>query len=229
AALPAIRKDPAAAMGAGKTTSVMNAGAEPRRVTYGESSAVAGTLTLEDGSPLAFQSVVLYTNERGRGWTPAGTTTTGADGSFAFSVAPQADTKAFVVYDGNDTTWGSQSRQIRIRVQPEVTLVPEGAIADAFGTYHYPAGTTSARLTGNVAPPHAGKRVSVRVWQVSVEGTMTLLKKRIRRLDESGSYTTEVALPNTAPGNRYRAITWFEGDADHTKAPSPEVFFTVGA
>ncbi|MDQ4126245.1 MAG: N-acetylmuramoyl-L-alanine amidase [Actinomycetota bacterium] len=228
AALPAVRKDTAAVMGAGKTTSVMDADAEPSRVTYGESATVGGTLTLRDETPLALQSVVLYTNEGGRGWTVAGTTTTGADGSFSFSLAPQADTKAFVVYDGNDETWGSQSRQIRIRVAPEVTLVPEGAVADAFGTYHYPAGTTSARLTGTVAPPHPGKRVSVRVWEVSVDGTMTLIAKRARRLDESGSYSVEVALPNTAPGNRYRSITWFKGDGDHTAGPSPEVYFTVG-
>ena len=186
-------------------------------------------MTLADGTPLAVKSVVLYANEGGRGWIVAGTTTTGADGTFSFSLAPQEDTKAFVVYDGDDTTWGSQSRQIRIRVAPEVTLVPEGAFADAFGTYHYPSGTTSARLTGTVAPPHAGKRVSFRVWEVAVDGTMTLLAKRNPRLDESGSYSTEVVLPNTAPGNRYRAITWFKSDGDHASGPSPEVYFTVGA
>ena len=229
AALPAVRKDTAAVMGAGKQTSVMSADAEPREVTYGGSSTVGGTLTLGDGAPLAFQSVVLYTNEGGRGWIVAGTTTTGADGAFSFTVAPQADTKAFVVYDGDDTTWGSQSRQIRIRVAPEVSLVPEGAFADAFGTYHYPSGTTSARLTGTVAPPHAGRRVSLRVWEVAVDGTMTLLAKRNPRLDETGSYSAEVALPNTAPGNRYRAITWFKSDGDHASGPSPAVYFTVWA
>ncbi|HEX2196644.1 MAG TPA: N-acetylmuramoyl-L-alanine amidase [Actinomycetota bacterium] len=229
AALPAVRKDTAAVMGDGKATSVMRANAEPRRVTYGESTTVAGTLTLGSDTPLAFQSVVLYTNEGGRGWTVAGTTTTGADGAFSFSLAPQANTKAFVVYDGNDETWGSQSRQIKIRVAPEVTLTPEGAVADAFGTYHYPAGTTSARLTGTVAPPHRGKRVTVRVWQVAVDGTATLVAKRTRRIDESGAYSTEVALPDSSPGSRYRAITWFKGDGDHAAAPSPEVYFTVGA
>ncbi|HEX2296843.1 MAG TPA: N-acetylmuramoyl-L-alanine amidase [Actinomycetota bacterium] len=228
AALPAIRKDTAAVMGEGKASSVMSADAEPRRVTYGESTTVGGTLTLADGAPLALQSVALYTNEADRGWTVAGTTTTGTDGSFSFSLAPQAETKAFVVYEGDDETWGSQSRQIRIRVAPEVTLVPEGAVADAFGTYHYPAGTTTARLGGTVAPPHAGKRVAVRAWEVEVDGTMTLIAKRNRRLDESGSYSVEVALPDTAPGNRYRAITWFKSDGDHASAPSPEVYFTVG-
>ncbi|HEX2058512.1 MAG TPA: N-acetylmuramoyl-L-alanine amidase [Actinomycetota bacterium] len=228
AALPDVRKDTAAVMGEGKATSVMDANAEPPRVTYGESTTVAGTLALGDGSPLAFQSVLLYTNEGGRGWTVAGTTTTGADGAFSFSLAPQANTKAFVVYDGNDATWGSQSRQIGIRVAPEVTLTPEGAVADAFGTYHYPAGTSSARLSGTVAPPHAGKRVTVRVWEVEVDGTLTLVAKRNRRLDGSGAYSTEVALPDTSTGSRYRAITWFKADGDHTAAPSPEVYFTVG-
>lgn len=228
AALPAIRKDTAAVMGDGKATSVMDAAAEPERITYGESTTVAGTLTLGDETPLAFQSLVLYTNEGGRGWTVAGTTTSGADGSFSFSLAPQADTKAFVVYDGNDETWGSQSRQLRIRVVPEVTLVPEGAVADAFGTYHYPAGTSTARLGGTVTPPHPGRRVSVRVWEVAVDGSMTLVGKRNRRLNESSAYSAEVALPNTAPGNRYRAITWFKSDGDHASAPSPEVYFTVG-
>ena len=229
AALPAIRKDTAAVMGEGKATSVMSAAAEPRRVTYGGSTTVGGTLSLRDGTPLGLQSIVLYTNEGNRGWTVAGTTTTAPDGTFSFSLAPQDDTKAFVVYDGNDETWGSQSSQLTIRVAPEVTLVPEGAVADAFGTYHYPAGTTSARLTGTVAPPHAGERVSVRVWEVEVDGTMTLLARRTRRLDESSSYATEVALPDTSPGNRYRAITWFKSDGDHASAPSAEVYFTVGA
>lgn len=228
AALPAIRKDTAAVMGEGKATSVMTADAEPRRVTYGDSTTVAGTLALSDGTPLTLQSVVLYTNEGGRGWTVAGTTTTGADGTFQFSLAPQADTKAFVVYDGTDETWGSQSRQLRIRVAPEVTLVPEGAVADAFGTYHYPNGTTSARLTGTVAPPHGGKRVTVRVWEVDIDGTFTVVAKRNPRMDQSGAYSTDVALPDISPGNRYRAITWFKSDGDHAAAPSPEVYFTVG-
>ncbi|MDQ3915988.1 MAG: N-acetylmuramoyl-L-alanine amidase [Actinomycetota bacterium] len=229
AALPAVRKDTAAAMGEGKASSTMTAAAEPSEVTYGESTTVSGTLSLADGSPLALQSVVLYTNEGGRGWTVAGTTTTGPDGTFSFSLAPQADTKAFVVYDGTDETWGSQSRQLRIRVAPEVTLVPEGAVADSFGTYHYPAGTTSARLTGTVAPPHAGQRVVVRVWQVAIDGTMTRIAKSARRIDGSGSYSYEVALPDTRTGARYRAITWFKSDGDHASAPSPAVFFTIGA
>lgn len=228
AALPAVRKDTAAAMGEGKVTSLMSANAEPRRVTYGESATVGGTLTLDGETPHAFQSVVLYTNEGERGWTVAGTATTGADGAFSFSLAPQADTKAFVVYDGNDETWGSQSRQIRIRVAPEVSLVPEGAVADAFGTYHYPNGTTSARLTGTVAPPHPGKRVTVRVWEAAADGTLTLVAKSNRRLNQSGSYSYEVDLPDTSPGARYRAITWFKSDGDHSAAPSPEVYFTIG-
>jgi hypothetical protein len=229
AALPAIRKDTAAAMGEGKASSTMTARAEPREVTYGESATVAGTLALSDGTPLAVQSVVLYTNEGGRGWIAAGTTSTAPDGTFSFTLAPQADTQAFVVYDGNDDTWGSQSRQLRIRVAPEVSLVPEGAVSDAFGTYRYPIGTTSARLTGTVAPPHAGNRVVVRVWRVAVDGTMTRIARAARRLDEAGSYTYDVALPDTTTAARYRAITWFKSDGDHASAPSPAVFFTVGA
>lgn len=228
AALPAVREDTATVMGAGKAESVMSAAAEPRRITNGESTTVAGTLKLDDDTPLAFQSVVLYTNEGGRGWTVAGTTTTGADGAFSFSLAPQANTKAFVVYDGDDATWGSQSRQIAIRVAPGVTLVPEGAVVDAFGTYHYPAGTTTARLTGTIAPPHTGKRVTVRVWEAAVDGTLELIAKSDRRLDRSGSYSYEVDLPDTRAGARYRAITWFKGDGDHVRAPSPEVYFTIG-
>lgn len=228
AALPAIRRDTAAAMGEGRASSTMTATAEPRRVTYGESATVTGTLSRDDGSPLAVQSVVLYTNEGGRGWAVAGTTTTGPDGGFSFSLAPQADTRAFVVYDGNDETWGSQSRQLRIRVAPEVTLVPEGGAADAFGTYHYPAGTTSARLTGTVTPAHRGKRVVVRVWQVAVDGSTTRIARAARRLDASGGYSYVLNLPDTSGGARYRAITWFKSDGDHSSSPSPEVFFTVG-
>jgi hypothetical protein len=228
AALPSVRKDAAAVMGAGKASSVMSATAEPREVTYGGSSTVSGTLTLQDGSPLPLESIVLYTKEGSGEWLVAATTTTAADGSYSFSVTPQADTRVFVVYDGNDTTWGSQSRQLRIRVAPEVSLVPEGAVADLTGTYHYPAGTTSARLTGTVAPPHPGKRVVVRVWQVAVDGTMTLVARSARRLDDSGAYSYDTALPDTSTGARYRAITWFKSDGDHSSAPSPAVFFTIG-
>lgn len=226
AALPQVRKDTAAAMGEGKTTSVLSASARPRRVTYGESATVAGALTLGDGSPLPLQSLVLYTNEGGRGWTVAGSTTTAADGTYTFSVAPQANTKAFVVYDGNEETWGSQSPQLKIRVAPEVTLVPEGAAAGASGTYHYPSGSASARLAGTVAPPHPGKRVVVRVWETATDGSATLVAKSRRRVDDSGRYSYEVAVPDTGADTRYRAITWFKSDGDHAAAPSPEVFFT---
>ena len=228
AALPAVRKDTAAAMGAGKASSTMDASVDPKEVTYGGSATVSGTLALADGTPLAVQSVVLYTNEGGRGWTVTGTTTTGTDGTFSFSLAPQAETKAFVVYEGDDATWGSQSRQLRIRVAPEVTLVPEGAVADAFGTYHYAVGTTSARLTGTVTPPHQGRRVVVRVWQMAIDGTMTLIAKSARKLDESASYSYEVGLPDTSTGARYRAISWFKADRDHSSGPSPAVVFTIG-
>jgi hypothetical protein len=229
AALPSVRRDAATVMGAGKASSVMSATAEPREVTYGSSSTVYGTLTLEDGSPLPLESIVLYTKEGDGEWLVAATTTTAADGSYSFTVTPQADTRVFVVYEGDDTTWGSQSRQLRIRVAPDVSLVPEGAVADATGTYHYPAGTSTARLSGAVAPPHPGNRVVVRVWQVAVDGTMTLVARAARRLDQSGAYSYDVVLPDTSTGARYRAITWFKSDGDHASAPSPAVFFTIGA
>ena len=59
-----------------------------------------------------------------------------------------------------------------------------------------------------------------------IDGSLELVARANRRLDESSHYSYGVAVPDTSTGARYRAITWFKSDGDHAAAPSPEVYFT---
>ena len=229
-ALPAIRRDTEKAMGDGKISTSMAASVTPAKVSYGDSATVYGTLTDEGTSAgYGLQPVTLYAKERRARWAAAATTTTAADGSFSLSVTPGENARLFVVYEGSVDAWGSQTDELGVRVMPDVSLVPQGAYADATGTYHYPEGTSSALLAGSVTPPHPGDRVVVRVWQLALDGSLTLAAKSNRKIDASGTYSYEAALPDSSTGARYRAITWFKGDADHAAGPSPAVYFVIDA
>ncbi|HJR44774.1 MAG TPA: N-acetylmuramoyl-L-alanine amidase [Actinomycetota bacterium] len=226
AALPAIRKDTKAAMGAGKLGSVLTLEATARVIQYGASATFTGVLSDENGAPLPGRPIRSYMKVPGTEWAAGPGALTGADGTYSLTITPRKNTRLLSIYDGDPATWGADSNVARVRVRPEVTLRAEGGTIDAGGFSHYPPGTTSVRLAGEVRPRHPGHDVVLRVSRLNPDGTYTQLTKMVLALDGSSAYAVDYALPDTA-GGTFRALTWFKRDEDHPAAPSPEVLFVV--
>ena len=226
AALPAIREDTKAAMGAGKITTRLSLQPTAPIVQNGESATFTGILTNGQGIGLAARPIRSYLKVSGAEWAPGPGTVTAADGSYSLSITPKKNSKLIAVYDGDPTTWGADSNIAAVKVRPTVTLQTERGMLDAAGISHYPSGTTSVPVSGGVRPRHPGHGVVLRVSKLNPDGTYTLLSKMPLTLDASSNYAGEYLLPEPIGGS-YRAITWFKEDGDHPQAPSPEVFFVV--
>jgi hypothetical protein len=225
AAMPAIREDTKAAMGAGKITTRLNLQPTAPLVQHGENATFTGTLTNGRGAGLAARPVRSYVKVSGAEWTPGPGTVTGADGSYSLSITPKKNSKVMAVYDGDTATWGSDSNAAAVKVRPIVTLQAEGGM-DPGGMAYYGPGTTSVPFSGGVRPLHPGHGLVLRVSKLNPDGTYSLLSKIPLKLDGSSNFRLEYALPEPIGGS-YRALAWFTGDADHPKSPSPEVFFFV--
>ena len=225
ATLPAIRRDTKAAMGAGKASSNLTLNPTAPVVGFGESATFTGMLTGEGDIGLAGRSIRSYMKTPGAQWTPGPSAVTGADGSYSLTITPRRNTRVVSLYDGDVTTWGDDSNVATVKVRPAVTLTSEGG-ADVGGVASFPPGTTVIPLTGSVRPRHVGHSVAVRVSRVEPDGSYTFIARMDPKLDGESNYRTEFEVPDTTGGN-FRAITWFPGDADHPRSPSPEVFFVV--
>ena len=226
AALPAIRKDTKAAMGAGKLGTTLSLQATAPTVDYGASATFTGVLSDEKQNPMAGRPVRSYVKVPQTQWTAGPGAVTAADGSFSLTITPRKNTQVIAIYDGDPATWGADSNVARVKVRPEVALRAEGGTLDAGGLAHYPPGTTSVRLAGEVRPRHPGYPVILRISRLEPDGTYSQLSKLELTLDGSSAYAVDYLLPDTA-GGTFRALAWFTGDADHPAAPSPEVFFVV--
>jgi hypothetical protein len=136
-------------------------GAQPARlvlggaatVTYGGHTTLSGRLTDQQSSGLAGQPVNLWAE-------PAGTATTGPDGSFHLAVAPAATTAYRTSFAGSDTHATAESAQATVAVRTRVSaasLPPASAAATASRSPARSAPTTpangSCRSPG--APPAA--------------------------------------------------------------------------
>jgi hypothetical protein len=225
ASLPAIRRDVKAVIGGGKTDSDLTMSADPRKATYGSEVALSGSVTQTPGTGVDGAHVTIYA-ATGGSWSKQTTVTTGPDGSYSYSFTPEAEMLLRAVYEGDVTRWGSQSKDVTLRVAPSVSLVAEGGL-DAGGVSHFPPGTSSVTLSGSVVPAHAGRTVVVHVASVGADGTATPVAKRSIRLDDQSGYSYAFPVPDPAGGGTFRAVTWFKTDADHASGPSEPVTFVV--
>ncbi|MEA2434781.1 MAG: hypothetical protein QOG54_2238 [Actinomycetota bacterium] len=226
AALPSIRADVAAVVGNGKTTSSLTLQTMADRINYGEYATFTGTLLDESGIGLGRRSIYSYIKPAGMEWRAGPKTTTAPDGSFVLSLTPQRNVAVVAVYDGDETTWGASSEAVSVKVQPVVTLAPENGTFDAYGISHFPAGTSAVALSGDVSPAHVGGEIVLRVARVEADGSYTLLTTQTLGLNEASAYRYEFVLPKPYAGT-YRSLAWFQGDTDHARASSPEIFFIV--
>jgi hypothetical protein len=129
----------------------LTAAATPATVVYPGTAVVAGALAGESGS-VGGAALELFQRPAGTAaeWSPAGSTTTAADGSYSFAVAPDVSTDYQVRYAGGTGVPAAQA-DVRLPVQPLVTL--SGPRSLWLGE--------SARLRGSVAPAHPGATVVI--------------------------------------------------------------------
>jgi hypothetical protein len=223
-ALPGIRRDVKSVIGAGKAGTTMTFPLTPPDVAYGTAVALSGSLLKGDGTPVAGGSVRLWRKVSAERWKVVGETSTASDGSFSFTMSPETNRTVVAVFDGNAAAWGSQSGDVRIRVHPLVSVVPQGATPDPSGVYVYPTGTTAVSLAGTVTPPHSGRDVRVRVSQLQPDGTYADVVVGRDELDGAGAF--EFTYAPATPGT-YSAEAWLRRHKDHATGRSEPVFFTV--
>lgn len=224
--LRAVRRDAASVIGAGKDSTQVVLAASAERINRGESVTVAGTLTDADGVPMSSRTIRSYVKEGTRDWIEGPTTTTEADGTFAFTMQPKANLKLAAIYDGDGLTWGSES-EVKVLVAPIVTLQAEGGTPDAVGTYHYPPGTSEIRFSGTATPRHSGRSVRVRFTKLQSDGTFVEVDKGSAVLDRRGRFVFDWVVVDPGAGGTYRARALLPKDHDHAWGVSPVITLFV--
>ncbi|MFN2390051.1 MAG: N-acetylmuramoyl-L-alanine amidase [Actinomycetota bacterium] len=228
AQLPDVRRDAAAVMGAGKSSTGLTLSASELKPSYGETVTLTGMLTGEGGLPMAARPITLYGRGPDKVWFAAATATTGHDGSFSVVVGPQVNTRYVAFFSGDDAMWGSQSDLVRIKVKPEVTIAAEGGTVDPFtGASHHPSGTATVYLSGTVTPDHRGDPIVVAVFERALDGTLELVVKHKMRLGTGSTYRYGFPVPEPRSDQTFQAETRFVPDDDHAWSVSPRITFTI--
>jgi hypothetical protein len=229
AALPKIRRDVKAVMGAGKRTSSLELPKSPVSVAYGEDLVLAGTLLTGSVTALAGRTVKLWNRDGSEGWDVMATTETTADGSFTFVVSPQRRRKVVAVFDGDAQTWGSQSNQLTIMVRRLVTLTLPGVTPDATGVHHLPAGTTSVTFTGAVTPNRGAGNVAVKVSKQQPDGSFLQVARWEVDAASDGTFDYTFTVPDPAAGGVYRAVASTPSTDRLARGSSARITFDIPA
>ena len=140
----------------------LSAGANPASVVYPGSAAISGAIVGVPGAGLS----LLARPSGAADWSPAGSTTAGADGAFRFRVSPAVITDYRVEYAG-DLDHDAAAADVSVRVRPLVTT--------SFPVSLWLGG--SIVLRGAVAPAHPGATVTIDrrvagVWQQLTTATL---------------------------------------------------------
>jgi len=181
-------------------------------LVYGASSTIAGTLkdTVHNAA-LSGASIVLRTCPVGGSCTTR-TTMTNGSGGYSFGVKPARNTSYTISYPGT-ANLASASQTRTVKVAPKVTVTASRTTMPSGGTL---------KLTGTVAPSHAGKTVLIQrkvsgVWKTIVKAT----------LNSSSAYAKSFTLSG-AKGSRAALRVVLPAHTDHLAGVSKTVFITFG-
>ena len=224
--LDATRRDVVAVMGAGKSSTSVAATASAERITYGDTVTVAGSLKDQDGLALPARTIRTYVKEGKQEWAPGPTATTTADGTFAFTMQPSANLRVATIFDGDSSTWGSES-EVRVAVAPVVDLQADGAVPDSVGAYHYPPGTDRIRFFGSANPSHSDSVVEIRIAKLQPDGTFQRVDDASVDLDRFGGFVFDWDVVDPGAGGTYHAHALLPKDDDHTWGVSPVLTFVI--
>jgi hypothetical protein len=225
--LPSIRRDAALLKGAGKATTTITLD-PPVPSRYGERATVSGALTDEDGSPLIARTVAAYVRPKGGKWRTGPESMTDSGGRFGLELELGRSAKVIVVYEGDETTWGSQSGFADVSVAPLMTLEVQDSTGSVGGIHHYPSSTESVGFSGTIDPPHVGRQITLRVSQRASDGTYSRVTAAKVTIGKGGVFSYEWPVPDDATGQMYEAVAMFRGDRDHAPGASQPVYLTFG-
>jgi N-acetylmuramoyl-L-alanine amidase len=224
--LPEVRRDTKAVIGAGKKNSAITFAASPLFVNYGQTVPLSGTLVAED-APLDGRTVTLYERVGSKRWKEKTTAVTSIDGTFSFTLTPTQGTKVLAVYDGDASTWGSQSDGVNVKVRHVVTLTPQGAGPDAGGLYHFPTAATSITFSGTTAPIHVGRAVTISVRRLNSDGSYTDIGVGSTPVDDDGTFTFTFLRPDVGVSATYVTVARMAKDERHAFGASTPVSFVT--
>jgi hypothetical protein len=186
--------------------------AGPVTITYGAHATLTGRLSDQaNGAPISDGPVNLWAQPvTTAGWQSAGSATSAADGSFAFSPTPPATTAYRVSFAGSDQYATADSAQVTVSVRTKVAARKSAATIRSGQSF---------TVTGVVSPNHAGQRVYLQrlvsgAWKTAATATLTA----------TSGYTLR-ATPPVKGTLTYRV---YKGaDADHAAAASATQTVTV--
>lgn len=224
--LNAVRRDVAAVIGDGKVSTSVTATASAERIAYGGEVTIAGYLTDADGVALASRTIRTYLRRGTNDWVEGPTTVTGPDGAFTFTRQPRSNLTLAAIYDGDSTTWGSDSK-VTVKVEPILTFEAREGAMDGAGVSHYGPGTKRVRLTGTVMPRHAGSTVNVVVKKLQTGGTYERVDEGSAELEGDGAFLFDWKVVDPGAGGSYQAHVLFPKDDDHARGVGPTVSFVI--
>jgi hypothetical protein len=190
----------------------LSAVAAKTTLVYGGSTTIAGKLTdTVHQTAISGASIVLRTCPVG-GSCSTRTTTTSGSGGYSFGVKPARNTSYTISYPGT-ATLATASQTRTIKVAPKVTVAASRTTMPSGGTL---------KLTGKVAPSHAGKTVLIQrkvsgVWKTIVKATLNSSSAYAKSFSLSGAKGSKAALRVVLPAH-----------TDHLAGVSPTVFVTFG-
>lgn len=224
--LNAVRRDVAAVIGDGKTSTSVTSTASSDRIAYGGEVTIAGYLTDAGGAALPSRTIRTYIRRGIKDWVEGPTTVTGPDGAFAFTMKPRSNLRVATIYDGDTTTWGSDSETL-VKVQPILTFEALGGTIDGGGVSHYPSGTKKVSFTGTIVPRHSAGAVTVVVKKLQSDGTYERVDEGSAEIDADGAFLFNWKVVDAGAGGSYQAHVLFPKDDDHTRGVGPTVSFVI--
>jgi hypothetical protein len=222
--LPSIRRDAALLKGTGKDTTAIKLD-QPVPSRYGERASVSGVLRDERKKPLVARPVFAYVKPKGGKWRTGPEAITDSNGRFVLEPELARNAKVIVVYEGDQTTWGSQSGLADVAVAPQMTLEPQGSTAIG-GIHHYPSTTETVDFSGTIDPPHSGHQIKLRVSERQTDGTYSSVTSAKVTIGKGGLFAYQWTVPDDAAGRMYEALAEFPGDKDHAPSASEPVYLT---
>ena len=186
--------------------------ASPVSYTYGATSTIRGVLTRTDPTgPVAGAQAQLYYQRKGTTtWVLAGTATSSATGALSVTHKSSFGLTYRWQYAGTTSVVGTTGGTVAVNVLPAITatMSPTSLKLGA-----------SAKLTGTVAPAHAGKKVALqRLVGTSWSNVTTAT------LSSTSAYT--FTIKPTAKGT-YQYRVYMVADTEHPAAAGPARSLTV--
>jgi hypothetical protein len=175
----------------------------PKLVQVPGTANVTGRLTLRGGQPVSGVAVEIQRFD-GKAWRTVATASTGADGGFAATIAPNVNGLLRAHFPGDSSRLQTASRRAALRVRPEMEL--------SLSATHVKRGAL-VKASGTIKP--SKKRVTI----VLLRGRKRVAAFKLRA--RHGTYSKRVRLKR--PG-LYRAYGSFAGDAANVAGSSRAVF-----